>query len=152
MRAGRIVQDGPPLEAYSEPVDAFVAGFVGETNLLAGIVEASRDGDRVALGDGRLSLPAGDAFSPGDEVMVSIRPEHLSLVVADGGDALLEGRVLSASFLGYEVLFDVETPIGLLRVRWISSAGPLPAHEGDRVGLACAVDRVRIFPRGETAT
>ncbi len=147
MRDGRIVQDGPPLEAYSEPVDAFVAGFVGETNLLTGTVESANRGLVVAIGDGRLVLPTDPRFHPGDEVVLSIRPEHLSLVTGSARAASLDGRVSSASFLGYEVLFGVETAIGALRVRWIpGDDDAVPAREGDAVRVVCDVDRIRLFP------
>jgi ABC-type Fe3+/spermidine/putrescine transport system ATPase subunit len=149
MRDGRTVQDGPPLQTYAEPVDAFVAGFVGETNLLHGTVESSNAGQLgIAIAAGRLVLPHDPRFAAGDEVVVSLRPEHLALFAPDDSAAELTGDVVAVSFLGYEVLYDVETPLGRLRVRWIPDehAG-LPAAEGDRVGLAYARDRARLFAR-----
>ena len=143
MRDGRIVQDGPPLQAYSEPVSAFVAGFVGETNLLRGTVESTAQGLRVAIGDGSLLLPADGRFTSGEDVVVSLRPEHVTLAAGPGQ---LEGVVVGASFLGHEVIYDVTTAIGDLRVRWIPRADEVPAHEGDAVRLVCDTARARVFP------
>jgi ABC-type Fe3+/spermidine/putrescine transport system ATPase subunit len=151
MRNGRIVQDAPPPDVYAEPVDAFAAGFVGETNLLAGTVRAAGPDLVVGIGEAELALPADPRFGPGDAVVVSIRPEHLALAEPGGIDAVADGAVVAASFLGYETLFEVETAMGRLRVRWISRDDAPPVGEGDHVALTCTADRVRVFPVGEPA-
>ncbi|HEX2217383.1 MAG TPA: sn-glycerol-3-phosphate ABC transporter ATP-binding protein UgpC [Gemmatimonadales bacterium] len=82
LDAGRVQQVGPPLEVYEQPANLFVAGFLGTPpmNLLAARLS---DGGAVLAGDGfRLPVPARHAAEAarraGAEVVVGLRPEHLS--------------------------------------------------------------------------
>jgi multiple sugar transport system ATP-binding protein len=82
MNAGITEQVGSPLELYDNPANLFVAGFIGSPamNFLPGSVTAAG----IAVGaDIHLPLPAGNKAEPGREVIVGVRPEHLS--VADNG-------------------------------------------------------------------
>ena len=78
MRAGRLEQSGPPLDLYDQPMNAFVAGFIGSPamNLLAGQAGAGQVQLRADL-----TLPLESAAS--GSVLYGIRPEHLDLVPAD---------------------------------------------------------------------
>jgi iron(III) transport system ATP-binding protein len=101
MNAGRIAQIGTPAELYHHPQSAFVASFIGETNLLEGKV-LSRDGDtlRVQTAAGEFIAAAGQSTS--DCVVLSIRPEQMR-IVRDGAAApinRLSGRVVETTFLG----------------------------------------------------
>jgi iron(III) transport system ATP-binding protein len=110
MKAGRVEQMGTPEEVYERPATAFVAGFVGRTNLLAGtLVE---DGGVVECAGGlRLRAAAGPAHRRGTAVTVSIRPHTIALAPAGdpasdeppGGDAhvnRLRGTVARAIYFG----------------------------------------------------
>ncbi len=80
MNAGNIEQIGSPLELYDEPVNRFVAGFIGSPsmNMLEGTVR--RDGGvAVDVGGVRLPAPDGDHMTEGRAVIYGIRPEHLTL-------------------------------------------------------------------------
>ena len=82
MNAGITEQVGSPLELYDNPANLFVAGFIGSPamNFLPGKVTAAG----VAVGaDIHLPLPAGSKAEAGRDVIVGVRPEHLS--VADDG-------------------------------------------------------------------
>ena len=105
LRAGRIEQQGEPLELYDRPVNRFVAGFIGSPamNFVAGRV--TEDGQHV-----RVSLPGEPrlAFSgrrpPGEAVVAGLRPEHLSPARGDNGNRLdlpiaLVERTGSASYV-----------------------------------------------------
>jgi spermidine/putrescine ABC transporter ATP-binding subunit len=146
MRDGRIVQDAPPQEVYSHPADAFVAGFVGETNLLTGTVQSDSAGVLViTVGDDVLVLPGHSGYRRDQRVAVSIRPEHLSLAGV-GGESVLEGRVSSQTFLGHEVLLEIETAVAVLRVRrTVDEPNDLEVI-GDAVHLAYDPRRVHVFP------
>ncbi len=90
MDLGRIVQVGTPQDVYNRPVDAFVARFLGATNLLQGHVETSDPkGDVVVRTPfGRMvgqTLPGG--IASGSPVTVSIRPESISLGPAIPADS-----------------------------------------------------------------
>jgi iron(III) transport system ATP-binding protein len=104
MQNGRIVQIGTPRDIYYKPADAFVASFVGRSNLLRGTVrEQSKDGIRIetALGPVLCQAPhAPTAPSPGAAM---IRPEDVVLYPAgvDGaGVNRFRGSIVQAVFLG----------------------------------------------------
>jgi iron(III) transport system ATP-binding protein len=79
MRAGGIEQVGAPAEVYEHPATAFVAGFIGRTNLLRGRVVA---GDGLVECDGglRLATAAGADLPPGAAVTLSIRPHTIAVL------------------------------------------------------------------------
>jgi ABC-type Fe3+/spermidine/putrescine transport system ATPase subunit len=104
MRAGRLEQVGPPWAVYRSPATAFVAEFVGATNLLRGRVAGpAAGGTRVAVGGAELVVPAAPA-AVGQEIALSLRPEALRVVPAGGspppGWATLETRLGRVEFLG----------------------------------------------------
>jgi ABC-type Fe3+/spermidine/putrescine transport system ATPase subunit len=79
MNEGRIVQEGSPADMYNRPASIFASNFIGEANLMRGVV-AARNGDlvRVRVLDTELDVqaPAG-AFAVDHPVVVSVRPERL---------------------------------------------------------------------------
>jgi len=88
MRDGAIVQVGTPGELYEEPVDAFVADFIGESNFLRGAITAvSGDGlvDVQHRSGLRFRAVRRGPAAPGTVALAAVRPEHLA--VADGGEA-----------------------------------------------------------------
>jgi spermidine/putrescine transport system ATP-binding protein len=121
MRNGRIEQLGSPEELYERPRTAFVAGFLGVSNLLDGRLER-RDGDlaEVVLSDGtRLRAPSdglnGTSAGP---VRVGVRPEKLRLEPLTDDPAVtgernaLAGTILDASYVGVSTQYLVETDDG----------------------------------------
>ncbi len=86
MRAGRIEQLGTPEELYERPTTAFVAGFLGVSNLLDGEV-AGRDGSLVTvrLPDGTVLRAPADGTAPSGPVRVGVRPEKLKVDVGRPG-------------------------------------------------------------------
>jgi multiple sugar transport system ATP-binding protein len=82
MNAGRVEQQGAPLELYDDPANLFVAGFIGSPamNFLPGRLKRNGAGFAVELGDG-LAMRAPDApgLSEGREITVGVRPEHLAV-------------------------------------------------------------------------
>jgi iron(III) transport system ATP-binding protein len=103
MRAGEVVQLGKPRTIYENPSNKFVAEFIGTSNFIDGTV-ASRDGDRhvVETRDGRLTLDSGAHVTPGTEVVVSIRPEAVTLTAEHpaGAENVWYGNVTTRAFLG----------------------------------------------------
>jgi spermidine/putrescine transport system ATP-binding protein len=96
MSDGRIAQCGAPEDIYEHPTEEFVAGFIGISNLLEGVVE---DGGLVRIGNGiRLAAPIPPECSRGDTVQLSVRPEKIAVddEIEDGMvtlDGTIEGRV-----------------------------------------------------------
>ena len=117
MNKGRYEQLGDPESLYERPATRFVAGFLGISNLLSGVVTGP-DGDHVsvALADG-VSIRAPKAAAAGHTaVNVGVRPEKFRLreeadAVPDGHNRLT-GVVRDASYLGVSTQYQVETPGG----------------------------------------
>ena len=148
MHGGRIVQVGSPQEVYDRPQSAFVAAFLGRTNLMPGTVEGP-EAFRAARGLVLRTAPAPGALV-GHAGMLSIRPHHLR-VQPDAGAAgagtanRFEGKVLRATYFGEGVDYLVDVPpLGQsLRV-----AGP-PAPQvavGEAVTLSVAPAHCLVLP------
>lgn len=134
---GKIGQVGTPEEVYRSPVSGYVAGFIGETNLVSGqVVEVRERFCLVKVGSdaglaGRLTLE-GWVPAVGDEVQVSVRPEAWRLH-KDGGENEVTGRVVERSYLGQRIEYWVETVMGRQQV---VEMNPHFIHErGDEVVL-----------------
>jgi spermidine/putrescine transport system ATP-binding protein len=97
LDAGEIQQCGSPEEVYERPTRPFVAGFIGISNLLEGVVES----DGVRLPDGRhirCPLPAG--ADQGASVHLSVRPEKIWLDELEPEMVSLEGKVVERVYVG----------------------------------------------------
>lgn len=120
MRHGRIEQLGSPEELYERPTTAFVAGFLGVSNLLDGDV-VGREGEWVAvrLADGSVLRAPAELTNGARSVRVGVRPEKLRVVplaaADDGVDRELNslgGSVLDASYIGVSTQYLIETNDG----------------------------------------
>lgn len=94
MKDGKIQQIGTPQDIYNEPVNAFVADFIGESNIIDGVMV--RDYYVEFAGRGFECVDKG--FEPNEKVDVVIRPEDIKLVPVEEG--MLEGVVESVIFKG----------------------------------------------------
>ena len=104
MDMGEIQQIGTPEEIYNEPVNAFVADFIGESNILDGIMVS--DFDVVIFGRHFKCLDKG--FGKNEPVDVVVRPEDIDIVPVEEG--MLSGVVTNITFKGlhYEIIIDIE--------------------------------------------
>jgi putative spermidine/putrescine transport system ATP-binding protein len=104
MRDGQIAQVGTPSEIYSHPADTFVASFLGETNLLTGdVVENLQDTALVNVDSDRYcQLRVAGQWSPGDHVVLSVRPEDVLVSTNPNGPDRegLAAVVRSCVFMG----------------------------------------------------
>ncbi|TAP28102.1 MULTISPECIES: ABC transporter ATP-binding protein [Micrococcaceae] len=137
MNGGRIEQMGPPRELYELPRTAFVANFLGKSNLMRGTVSAVTDGMLSVEVVGRtILLPAERAVQTEGDVVVGVRPEKITIDrnPVDGQNQLT-GTVVDVSFTGTttEYLVDV-AQIGLIGT-FTQNRGQQPAAEGDTVFL-----------------
>src|SRR5690606_25442232 len=110
MNAGKIEQMGGPAELYELPRTAFVANFLGQSNLLPGTVVDSGDVLGVDVGGSRVQLPASRAVSTTGSVLVGVRPEKLHLLGPDeeptpGWNVLPDAVLTDVSFTGVSTLF-----------------------------------------------
>jgi len=100
MDRGRIVQIGTPADLYAKPASAFVAAFIGETNLIPGTI-LGRDNGTLRLGTALGELLAEDRGINNPDVMLSVRPEHIRIVDSQlSGANHLTGTVEQTTFLG----------------------------------------------------
>ncbi|MBQ6544770.1 MAG: ABC transporter ATP-binding protein [Lachnospiraceae bacterium] len=106
MNAGEIQQIGTPAEIYNRPVNKFVANFIGETNIVDGVM---LEDDLVMFEDKKFACQAR-GFEKGEKVDVVIRPEHLDFVPREKG--MLKGTIKSQLFKGMYYDTICETRLG----------------------------------------
>ncbi len=106
MKDGEIQQIGTPDEIYRKPVNQFVAKFIGETNIIDGVMP---EDDVVQFEDKRFACRVR-GYDKNEKVDVVIRPEHLDIVPREQG--MLKGTVKSQLFKGMHYETIVETRVG----------------------------------------
>jgi ABC-type Fe3+/spermidine/putrescine transport system ATPase subunit len=111
LHEGRIVQSGSPDEVYNHPYSAWVAAFLGQTNLIPGEVTASEPCTvRTDLGVFHAVPARGGAPQVGEQVTLLLRPDEAQLVDPAEGKANLCGRVTDVVFKGDGYRMDLEVP------------------------------------------
>lgn len=146
LNVGKIAQVGTPEEIYRTPVNAYVAGFIGETNLIEGEVMEIDDGFCFVKANGATLVGkitvAGWHAKAGEAATVSIRPEAWRLHQS-GGENQISGKVIARSYLGQRIEYLVETVIGCQQV---VEMNPHLIHEtGDGVTLHASHGDVVVF-------
>ena len=106
MKDGEIQQIGTPTDIYNEPVNEFVANFIGESNIIEGVMLQ----DKVVMFEGRKFDCVDEGFAENEVVDVVIRPEDLDIVPREVGK--LKGVVKSVLFKGVHYETMVETKVG----------------------------------------
>lgn len=137
MRDGKIVQEGSPADLYHQPLDRYVAGFIGQSNFIFGkVLEA---GEQVGIQTERdvvMWAPkskVAKSLAAGDKAVVAIRPERINLRNKnEAGSQGFDGRVLQVTFLGDQTEYHIETEqAGRLLVRM--NSGNASFISGDSV-------------------
>jgi iron(III) transport system ATP-binding protein len=147
MNHGRIEQLGTPKEIYDTPRSAFVARFIGGSNILTG---KALDAERVAIAGGSLRT-TGRPLTAGETVAVSIRQHEVEILpsAASGGDNVLHAVVARQVFLGasrdYTLVIGDKT-----EVRATVSA-ELDIPQGQDVGLRLPAAKCRALMEGHEA-
>ena len=138
MNKGKIQQIGTPQDIYNEPQNAFVADFIGESNILDGTM---RD-DFVAEFSGNVFDCLDKGFNKNENVDVVVRPEDVDIVPADKG--MLKGVVTSVDFLGvhYEIIVDIGG------FKWMIQTTD-ECFVGDNVGLYIEPDAIHVMKKSE---
>lgn len=149
MNHGRIEQMGSPADLYELPRTAFVANFLGQSNLVAGTVTerlTKRGLLGVDVGGTRILVPESRAVSTEGAVLVGARPEKMRLLVDDQDpgseeNVLGPGIVTDVSFMGVSTQYQVEVPgMGTFGVFAQNLLGGATVTVGSSVRLAWAVD------------
>ena len=138
MNKGKIQQIGTPIDIYNEPKNAFVADFIGESNIIDGVMK--EDYEVTFAGHTFKCLDSG--FAPGEEVDVVVRPEDVDIVPTSRG--MVRGRVTSVTFRGvhFEIIVDVRG------FKWMIQTTD-EHHEGDDVGIYVEPDAIHIMKKSE---
>jgi putative spermidine/putrescine transport system ATP-binding protein len=102
MNRGRIEQVGAPRDVYEQPANSFCARFLGEANLLRGVVDSVHDGHATLRTNGGALLHgrAQPGISVGNSAALFFRPERVTVGSATDGGNALRGCVRRAAFLG----------------------------------------------------
>lgn len=117
MNAGRVEQLGSPVELYERPATAFVANFLGQSNLLdAVVVGRGSEAGTVDVAGRMLTVPALRGRPLGERVRVGVRPEKIRIVAAgtpgEPGACQLDGTITAVAFSGVSTQYVVTTPWG----------------------------------------
>ena len=116
MNRGRIEQLGAPEELYELPKTAFVANFLGQSNLFTGeVIESTGDTIAVDVAGSRIVVPKSRAARHTGTVTVGVRPEKLSLLTTRPASTAAQnvigaGRVIDVSFSGVSTQYIVDIP------------------------------------------
>ena len=140
MRDGNILQIGTPQDIYNEPCNAFVADFIGESN----IVDAIMIEDYLVTFGGVKFKCLDKGFDKNEFVEAVVRPEDI-LIREPGTQASLTGKVTSVTFKGvhFEILVDVNGFI------WMIQTTRDDIHVDDTIGMHIEPDAIHIMKRSE---
>lgn len=138
MNDGEIQQIGSPIDIYNEPVNAFVADFIGESNIISGIMKR----DYLVEFFGKQFECVDKGFGTDEEVEIVIRPEDLDLIGIDKAE--LVGKVKSIVFKGvhYEMMIEMHDYEMMVQ-------STHKAQVGDIIGLKIAPDDIHIMKKGD---
>ncbi|MDI1460492.1 ABC transporter ATP-binding protein [Catellatospora sp. KI3] len=128
MNEGRVEQLGAPAEMYEFPASAFVANFLGQSNLIQAQVTGQADGHVTVDAHGnRLAVPAGRCRVTSGSALLGVRPEKLHLAADPAavpqGHAAVGGVVTDASFTGVSTQYLVRAPWGSELTVFVPNSG-----------------------------
>jgi iron(III) transport system ATP-binding protein len=138
MNLGQIVQQGSPVEIYQAPRERFVANFIGLTNFLEGQVESEGSSagkiGAVNTASGKLHCVLPDKIAVGENVIVVIRPEDISIVPESvaANENVLRAKVEAMIFMGDALECQLSVGTQKLRTK-LHPASPI--HAGQTVLL-----------------
>lgn len=138
MDNGVIQQIGTPQDIYNEPKNAFVADFIGESNILDGNMKE----DFRAEFSGHTFQCLDKGFADGEDVDVVIRPEDI--IVTDYDKGMISGTVTSVTFKGvhFEIIVDIKG------FKWMIQSTK-EQKVGDEIGLIIEPDSIHIMKKSE---
>ncbi len=138
MANGQIQQIGSPTDIYNEPENAFVADFIGESNIVDGIMLE----DYKVRFSGQTFVCVDKGFDKNQKVDVVVRPEDVDVVTPDKG--MLKGLVTSVTFKGvhWEIIVDIGG------FKWMIQTTDFVA-EGEHIGLFIEPEAIHIMNKSE---
>ena len=138
MANGSIQQIGPPEKIYNEPINAFVADFIGESNIVNGTM--IRDYE---VSFAKQTFKCEDfGFAPNEPVDVVVRPEDIDIVPVS--DSMLTGEVTSVTFKGdyYEIIVDIDN------FKWMIETTD-KVSVGQTIGISIDPNEIQVMKKSE---
>lgn len=150
MRGGRFVQVADPISLYRRPSDAFVAKFVGDSNLLTGRIEkasAEHAAATIRLDSGACLEAAAPELAVDRKVHILLRPEKLRMRKrTDSAGSVLPGKVVDAVFLGESTAYTVDANGETILIRYQDREAP-DFSVGQDVNVEWSSEDALVFPR-----
>ena len=138
MQGGKIQQIGTPTDIYNEPVNAFVADFIGESNIVDGVMLE----DRSVRFSGHTFVCVDGGYGKNEAVDVVVRPEDVDVVPVEKG--MLRGTVTGVTFKGvhWEIIVDIGG------FKWMIQTTDY-VEMGANIGLYIEPDAIHIMKKSE---
>lgn len=148
MRSGKVIQKDTPVAIYTSPANAFVADFIGHSNILPAVV-AQIDPTKCQVLGGEVWAHHQPGLDIGREVNILIRPEALTVHPREGSidfDNVVQGQVVDATFKGAFVHYLVEVADTRLTAHQAGREGMRLFSPGEAVALGWNADDTLILP------
>ncbi len=138
LNEGRIQQIGTPADIYNEPKNAFVADFIGESNIIDGVMLENYK----ARFAGHTFQCLDRGFAEGEQVDVVVRPEDVDIVPVESG--MVSGVVTQVTFMGVhnEIIVDVSG------FKWMIQTTD-SVNVGEKIGIALEPDAIHIMKKSK---
>jgi spermidine/putrescine transport system ATP-binding protein len=153
MSNGRVEQVGPPKEVYEEPATAYVADFLGVSNLMDAVASGATDGGcKVAIGEFDLVAGQGEASTVAD-CKITIRPERVDLEpTGTTGQNRVPAIVERVVYVGSTLQIIVHLASGQTIQAWTPNDGDRDPHRsGDAVTAHFPREALRVLPLGDVS-
>ena len=154
IHRGQVIQEGVPREIYEQPANDFIAGFVGQSNLIDGeIFDVTGERIVIELADrSKVKLCHAEAFDPaqvGGRVLLSLRPEAIELREKDfrsDGAIRIEGKILASAYQGAAIEYEIAALGQALKARVTNPKGKQQFQRGDDIALTFVEEDIMIVP------
>ncbi|MEG1614573.1 MAG: ABC transporter ATP-binding protein [Oscillospiraceae bacterium] len=138
MDGGKIQQIGTPIDIYNEPKNAFVADFIGESNILDGVMRS----DFSVEFSGHIFNCLDKGFAKNESIDVVVRPEDVDVVPSE--DGAISGTVTSVTFKGvhFEIIVDING------FKWMIQSTDQQSI-GNKIGISIDPDAIHIMKKSD---
>lgn len=138
MADGKIQQIGSPTDIYNEPKNAFVADFIGDSNIIDGVMIK----DRTVKFAGHIFDCLDFGFEPNEPVDIVVRPEDVDVVPTEKG--MLNGKVTGVTFKGdyYEIIVDISN------FKWMIETSDFVSPD-TTIGIYIEPDAIHVMKKSE---
>ena len=161
INKGRIEQIAAPQDLFDRPATLFAATFIGEPpmNVMQAVISQSNGRHALRIGEAAIEIDSdwmqdGETLRPGENYLLGLRPQHLSLCPADSTHACrVNGTVFAVETLGSRVVFDIEVNGAVIRaMSSIDAALAFPRTIGAPISFRIDPDFIYLFEAGAGRT